>query len=478
LEKVLCHHLPRRVINFLPSKSGALERTMSTHEVIPSARRLIRSLRDMGYDFAQAVADVVDNSVVAKAKRVGVTIEFDGDDSIVRIIDNGSGMKPEQLREAMRYGAERDYEIDDLGKFGLGLKTASMSQCQRLSVISRWNPNRSDICGYAWDLDHISKTNRWEILQLKRDEIDRLIGDALLDGPGTVVIWERLDRILGYKHPYGESARKRLISMCRETEAHLSMVFHRFLAGEEGRRFKLTLNGQAVAPWDPFCRSQNKTEQLEQLELLVDHEGVSGKVTVEPFLLPHRDDFDSPEAFRIASGPAGWNQQQGFYIYRSGRMIQSGGWCGLMKNDEHTKLARVALRFSPKLDEAFRVNVAKMRVQLPTSIRESIEGAIHPVRGLARKVYDRKEPVGFVPRGVQPKAVVGGHSIGAGTDHSAASESAVAAVDRGRSLERLTLPEWVDRLRAVANTSEASILDSLCERLGSRRMATSEGGDA
>ncbi len=135
----------------MPAKFG--------QEVILSARRL-KSLRDMGYDFAQAVADVVDNSVEAGASLVAVDVEFDGDDSWVRIADNGKGMTADELREAMRYGAEREYDDDDLGKFGLGLKTASMSQCQCFSVASRWNRDRADIAAYSWDLDHIDRTNR------------------------------------------------------------------------------------------------------------------------------------------------------------------------------------------------------------------------------------------------------------------------------------------------------------------------------
>src|SRR5258708_37496277 len=171
------------------------------HELIPSAKRLIKSLRDMGYDFSQAVADVVDNSIEARATIVAIDVEFDGDDSWVRIADNGKGMKPEELREAMRYGAERDYDEDDLGKFGLGLKTASMSQCQCLSVASRWNPERADIAAYSWDLEHIERTNRWEILPMEKNGQDPAVRQPLKDTTGTVVLWQRLDRILGYKHP-------------------------------------------------------------------------------------------------------------------------------------------------------------------------------------------------------------------------------------------------------------------------------------
>src|SRR5207244_2947558 len=132
-------------------------------------------------------------------------------------------------------------------------------------------------------------------------------------------------------------------------------------------------------PWDPFAREEAKTRVLTPINLIVEHEGVAGEVKLEPFVLPHQQDFSSPDAFRRASGPSNWNQQQGFYIHRAGRLIQSGGWCRLRTADEHTKLARIALSFMPVLDEAFKINVAKMRVQLPAQIREQMEQAVGPV---------------------------------------------------------------------------------------------------
>lgn len=203
----------------------------AAEEVIPSARRLIKSLRDIGYDFCTAVADLIDNSIEAGTSRVDVLVEYDGDNSYVRISDDGKGMSEEQLKEAMRYGSERTYKEEDLGKFGLGLKTASMSQCQLFSVASRTWPELKIIYSYCWDMGHIEKTNRWEILP-PRKEIKTLLYDPLEDHPGTVVLWEQLDRFLGYKHTYGDPARKKLISTCRELEDYLAMVFHKFLAGE------------------------------------------------------------------------------------------------------------------------------------------------------------------------------------------------------------------------------------------------------
>ncbi len=125
-------------------------------QLIPSARRLMSSLRDLGYDFAAAVADLVDNSITAGADEVRIDIEFDGDHSWVRIADNGTGMTEEQLLEAMRYGSERDYENDDLGRFGLGLKTASLSQCHKLTVATKSSKGETHV--YCWDLEHVGKS--------------------------------------------------------------------------------------------------------------------------------------------------------------------------------------------------------------------------------------------------------------------------------------------------------------------------------
>jgi len=361
------------------------------HELIPSARRLITSLRDMGYDFAAAVADVVDNSVEANATKVDIAVHFDGDDSWVRITDNGVGMKPAQIREALRYGAEREYDVTQaLGKFGLGLKTASMSQCQLLTVASRSSVERAEIFAYSWNLDHVMATNKWEILEVGRDEHPDLLREPLLEHRGTTVLWQRLDRILGYKHPYGEMAKKRLSGMCRELEEHLAMVFHRYISGEAGRRkVRMTVNGNPVRAWDPFVRQEPATKQLESVTLRYDHDGVGGDILIQPYVLPHQDEFSTPLAHAAAAGPLRWNRQQGFYIYRANRMIQSGGWSNLRTLDEHTKLARVAVSFDPRLDEAFRINVAKMRVQLPQQLREQFEKAIGPVIKIAQTAYRR-----------------------------------------------------------------------------------------
>lgn len=370
-------------------------------QVIPSAQRLVNSLRDVGYEFATAIADLIDNSIEAKANTVWVDVVWEGESSYVTIADNGDGMSPQQLREAMRFGSEREYEAEDLGKFGLGLKTASLSQCVKFTVATRQNPDRAEISAYCWSVDHVTATNRWEILPVRPADLHAGTRQHLKETTGTVITWERLDRILGYKKPEGESARKQLIAMCRELEDHVAMVFHRFLAGEvRGKRLAIYVNENKVVPWDPFARSEANTKKLDVKTFRLEGNSGKGDVIVEPFVLPHQSRFSSQDAFNRASGPEKWNKQQGFYIYRADRMIQSGGWSGLRALDEHRKLSRIAISFCPKLDEEFKINVAKMRVSLPAALREPVFKAIGPSVSLAEDEYRQRERKSAAPLGV------------------------------------------------------------------------------
>src|SRR3989344_4795132 len=363
-----------------------------THEIIPSAKRLIKSLRDIGYNFPMAVADLVDNSIEAGASRIDIMVGFYGNDSYLRISDNGKGMDEEELKEAMRYGSERDYSEEDLGKFGLGLKTASMSQCQRFSVASRTNStNSNEIPIFCWDLSHIEKTNKWEILDLKKEGSMEFIKAPLDKHTGTVVLWEKLDRIINFKNPEGSAARNKLILMCRELETYFGMVFHKFLSNEiQGKELEIYLNNNKIKPWDPFARNEPRTNILSPIKIKLVRENFEGKIILQPYILPSKEEFSSLKEFENLSGPAKWNQQQGFYIYRANRMIQSGGWCGLRTQDEHTKLCRIELNFPPSFDNDFKINVAKMRVQLPSQLREEIERVTKPAVSLARECYSNE----------------------------------------------------------------------------------------
>ncbi len=361
--------------------------------VIPSARRLMESLRDIGYELPAAVADLVDNSLDAEATQVDITIAFKGTRSWLRIADNGRGMTAARLNEAMRYGTERDYAEAELGKFGLGMKTASLSQCRQLTVATRTNPDRREIEVRRWDIDRVKETDTWELARLSTQECRPHHIAPLQDHAGTVVVWELLDRVLAYRLPDGVAAEHGLTSLAREVEEHLAMVFHRFLSGQARRSLPLTItiNGNPVPAWDPFARDEPQTCRLDRRTLNLHHEGRSHTITVQPYILPNQTQFSTTRAWEAASGPRKWNRQQGFYIYREDRMIQSGGWNRLRTLDEHTKLARIAVDIPRAVDTAFEINVSKMRVIIPAELREPLKAIASTVANRAQAVYRQRD---------------------------------------------------------------------------------------
>lgn len=364
-------------------------------EIVPDPARTIESLRDIGYDTPRAIADLVDNSIAAGATTVDVTFKFDGEHSCISVTDNGAGMDGTTLQEAMRYGSDREYSTDDLGKFGFGLKTASTSRCRRVTVASRRaRQNNAEV--RCLDLDHVKETRSWEILVLEGADRPQQVLEPLRKHTGTVVLWEDLDRILEYKDPWGEWARKKLLRLAEEVDQHLAMVFHRFLSGEVKDRppLRITINGKSkVEPWDPFCRSEPKTDQsIPAKDLKVAGDGEIGFVRVNSYVLPAQRDFSSDSAWRRASGPMQWNRQQGLYIYRANRMIQSGGWNRIRAQDEHTKLARMSLDFFPNLDSVFGINIAKAYVNLPQDLREQLQPLIVQCTRFADQRYRNDRP--------------------------------------------------------------------------------------
>jgi hypothetical protein len=413
-------------------------------ELIPSAKRLIRSMRDIGYEFVDAVADIVDNSIQAKATVIGITLKFEGEDSYMTIADNGIGMASKEIQEALRFGSNRAYEnSDDLGRYGLGLKTASLSQCERLTVSTRRSEERVRINSYSWDLDHIEKTNRWEIVKIDSDAIKDEAWHHLHETTGTVVTWERLGRLLGYKYPLGESARKQADLMALSLKQHLGMIFHRFLSGEiPGKRIAIYINDERVAPWDPYSRGEKHTQKLDQILIpLVFNEEIYN-VRIQPFILPPLALYSSTRAHMNASGTGKWNKQQGLYIYRSNRIIQAGGWSGLRTSDEHTKLVRIAVFIPSRLDELFQVNVAKRHLTLPRELRSLLLKEIQPIVQRAQEVYRDKLGIGI---GVERPQIAAPNELEVKAVAIGLSKAGVAADNHGEGKSK-TDPKQVHDL--------------------------------
>ncbi len=368
----------------------------------PGAKRLIEGLRDMGYESSTAIADLIDNSLAAHASEVYIQIEAQvaSRPPYVLIADNGRGMEREHLQEAMRFGAYQEYSADDLGKYGLGLKTASLSQCRRLTVASKARATRGSRprrCYARWDLDEVHQTDDWDLLLPAADELEtwevEALNHAITGDSGTAVLWTGLDEALPLLSEHDPRRREKYLgSLIDSVSSHLRMVFHRFMEGSVTgrRRLHLYVCGEELKPWDPFCR-QESTKELDVLTLPVSVQGKNGGITetvsISPYVLPREDEFSSAESRRDAAGPKAWNQQQGFYFYRNHRLLRAGGWNWLRSADEHTKLLRVAVDFPRGLDRAFSVNIMKMRARLPDDIRERVGAAVSKWAKTAKDRY-------------------------------------------------------------------------------------------
>ncbi|WP_326564445.1 ATP-binding protein [Micromonospora peucetia] len=363
------------------------------YSVAPSAARLTDSLRDIGYDFPTAVADVVDNSVAAGASRVEIDIVFDGSESWVMIADDGEGMSANGLLEALRYGSRRDYGRGDLGRYGLGLKTASLSQCRSLTVVSRRRVATARTVSRMIDLDLIAEVDDWVVAEPANDEQVAKARETVADTGGTVVLWRGLDRVLPERKPEGGWARRRLEALAGRTADHLGTVFHRFLEGEVGGGLVITVNGEKVRPWNPFAPNEPSREVLPPLRFEVTVGEATGTVSLQRYVLPSRDQFSSQAEFERLSGPLNWNRQQGLYVYRAQRLVQWGGWNGMRGIDEHTKLARAALDFDTDLDVVFNINVAKIRVAMPPQLRQLLERPVHELCMRADDAYRKTSRV-------------------------------------------------------------------------------------
>lgn len=346
----------------------------------PRASALVEALRGLGYSTETALADVIDNSIAAGATTVDLSFIWKEQDSYVLVVDNGCGMDAATLDSAMRLGERSPLDAraaDDLGRFGLGLKTASFSQARRLTVSSRHDGVTNTL---RWDLDLLlnDRQGRWLMLEgADPSSSGRL---PQLDGTtGTVILWERMDRVISAGH--GEQV---FLDLIDRVERHLAMVFHRYL---EKRRLRIVINGQPVAPWDPFLSGRADTWRSGSDSLPVN----GYRIGVEGFVLPHRDRLD-PKTWESAGGPDGWTSQQGFYIYRNERLLVAGSWLGLGRGrswtkDEPYRLARIRVDLPNTADADWKIDIRKSTARPPVEARHRLTLLAEEVRERARRVF-------------------------------------------------------------------------------------------
>ncbi len=410
----------------------------------PDASRLIYGLRDTGYNVRTAVADVIDNSIAANATVVNVGIELRTDGrKFVYIGDDGDGMDDAGVHNAMRYGAAARKNAKSLGKFGLGLKTASSSVCLKFTLISRKSPDQP-FSKLAWDLEHVSQRNTWEMLRQAVTAEEREAFEEYCGDKGTLVIWSNCDRILSkeYGEPGGTQEKQAIKRLAESLMRHVSLIYHRFLdpADKRERNVTIRINELPVEPWNPFY--PEKSEQIlgdgQQVVSMQTEDGSIGRAGIRAWILPHRRDMSRDEHDRFARIS---NKAQGFYVYREGRLIQDGGWMGVFAAPEpHTSLLRIEFDFGHELDEAFKVDVKKSRILLDPALEEYLKKLLQPIYREAGLRYRRKNREFVVGKGIDHASA--NHSIQAtpGTTKpqvtavDAATQSAVVGNNRGPSI--------------------------------------------
>ena len=363
----------------------------------PPASSMIESLRGVGYSLETAIADLIDNSISAHARNLWITFWWEGRRSHIAILDDGDGMMEGELSEAMRPGSRSPLEsrpADDLGRFGLGLKTASFSQCRQLTVASLRN---GQFATRRWDIDHVARVEEWQLLKDPVAGSEEMLKPLLRLDQGTMVLWENLDRVVGNVPTSDSRSHDLFLSLIDRVESHLAMVFHRFLEGGSAG-LSIFINGSdedhRLRAWDPFMKDHGATISTPAERITTPR----GDVEVQGFVLPHKDHLKRDQ-FEIGGGLDGWTAQQGFYVYRNRRMLVSGDWLGLGQGrawtrEEPYKLARLRLDIPNTADADWDIDIKKSVARAPNYIAFRLRDLAEYVRDQGRQVFAHRGSYG------------------------------------------------------------------------------------
>lgn len=351
------------------------------HEIlVPFAPVLMESTRSIGYTFESALADVIDNSISSKSQNIRIL--FDSlSDPILSIVDDGIGMNENELIQAMRYGSKSSLDkrsSDDLGRFGLGLKTASLSQCRKLTVISKRKNKISAVC---WDLDYIIKYGDWMLKIYPKKEIIELPNYDYISemSSGTIVTWENFDRL--------ETSSKDVVQLFNEkieiAREHVSLVFHRFIEPDDSNaRINIEFNNVKVVAKDPFLVKNPATQILAGETIVFQNQ----KINVKPYILPYFSKLSIKDKNKLGNSDD-LRQHQGFYVYRNKRLIIWGTWFRLIKQNELSKLARVKVDIPNELDSIWEIDVKKSMANVPDLLKHNLVRVVTNAIGRSENVF-------------------------------------------------------------------------------------------
>lgn len=347
-----------------------------TTSAIPEASSMIETFRAIGYNIETAVADIIDNSISANAKNVWINFEWKGSETWLSIKDDGIGMNNEELIQGMRPGSKNplaERNSKDLGRFGLGLKTASFSQARQLTVLSK--KQDSPAVYWTWDLEYVNQTGNWDLIKYLPDNFS--LNDLSNLDSGTLVIWNDIDRVVKHFKQNDNAALDKFLFIMERVKKHLAMVFHRFI---ENKRIKIYFQDNEIKPWNPFLPNESATQSFSEEQI---H---NGQVIIKGFVLPHKSKIDEA-TYKEAEGTKGWNEHQGFYIYRNERLLLAGDWLGLFRKEEHYKLIRIQIDLPNSLDAEWQIDIKKSVARPPLIYKEQIKNYAIKIRSQGVEVY-------------------------------------------------------------------------------------------
>lgn len=329
------------------------------------ARALMTGLRAIGYNFSTAVADIIDNSISAFATEIRIYSDPIASVPYFCILDNGCGMSATELDNAMLPGSDRENKEDskiELGRFGLGLKSASLSQCREFTVATK---KYGKIRAMSFDLDVIEAENKLLIKQLSSDEIALLPEIHRLKDyeSGTLVIWTKFDKIEGLAARFEDSFR----NVVSDSKKHVELVFHRFY-----NKIAIYYNDHRIEKRDPFLLASVGRQQTGRTSVI----NIDGsEITVIPYTLPFANSLTNEEK-ALLGNPKSIYDDQGFYLYRNERLISWGSWMHMGVRSELNKLARIQVDIPSTLDSVWMLDVKKSSAKIPDKIKDRIRMAV------------------------------------------------------------------------------------------------------
>lgn len=437
---------------------------MKKIENIPNASTLITSMRSIGYDFESAVSDIIDNSISAGAKNIELFFSISNPQTpYLGFFDDGEGMSRLEIIEAMRFGSVKTEKrnSNDLGRFGLGLKTASISQCKKFSVISKKN---DQIYGFSWDIDLLTSDSGWNMIEIDNEQIitNPLIQKYVSNSSSfTLVLWEKFDTIHKDVTTY-TNINDVFLRRIELTEKHVSLVFHRYL--DEG--LVISFNGNQVLPVDPFLSYHAKTTiKEEQVVNTRTSDGSNEKVKMQVYVLPYQKDLTSLDIEKLghSDGP----ENQGFYIYRNKRLMIHGTWFRIKPKAELSRNARIRVDIPNTLDDMWSIDIKKQKAVIPASLLEQLKGEVSDAISKSRQIHDYKGTLQVKDGSIWVKRVdredkinylINRESDVVKKALSILSDGEFAAVDRLLEMIQFSIP-YRDIYNAVAEKKDINTVD-------------------